>query len=217
MARQLKWKVSTEEFVKELDKQLSKKNKVASLQDKASLLESAAQVNINRWSDNDLLELSTILDRSAYLVVRTEVMNLKKIDARERASKLQKIRFEFLADRQRNLYNLLIKMNPSLETSDALKPAHQAFVKLLEYPAHLLNPKHLNLIIALRRMERSLKGHETLKGIKKDKVKVKIETPQRVWELYERSRLIKELSESDEISTAELRLLWEGLYLNLVF
>jgi predicted RecB family nuclease len=210
MAKQLRWTSSMEELRKDLDKSVLKKNALVQLLKRKSLFEKATKRSLRTWKDSEFAELMEILDRSEYLASRTEISDLPKIDPRLKSAKLQKLRFEFTAGRQSKLYNFLLKANPKLGEELKNGDAHRAFVDLLQFPAHLLSPTHLKQMIVLTEMQRD---YAKLKIAYAKNPIDRLEPPEGFMESLDLSGSLADLAAELEVSKAELKFMWHGLYL----
>lgn len=214
MASQLKWSAKMEKFRSDLDEAVKLKNIVVQLLARKNMIEKAAQKSLVQWKDSKLEEFRTILDRGNYLTERTQISDLPKVDAKIKDARLQKLRFEFIASRQAKLYEFLIKLNPSLKVSEKRDDAQSAFVDLLQMPASQLGPKHLQQMLLLADLQ---KEFSKLKLRIPENPMDRVSIPDGYMEKLERIRGLEEYAQQLELSSAEIKTLWRGLYLANAF
>lgn len=214
VAQQLRWKAASEAWRAPLDEAVRKKSSVMQLMARKTLFEKAVKKSLRQWKLSEIEELMAILDRTEYLAQRELITDLPKLDPRLKSARLQKLRFEYVEGRQGRLYEFLIRMNPKLKEGAAADDSHRAFVDLLQYSPHLLGPKHLQQMLMLAEMQKDFSKMRL--RIPTDPI-ARLTIPESYMKIFEERQDLWEYGKELQLTTAELRLIWQGLYLNAAF
>lgn len=209
MARQLKWSKLMATKIESIDYAVKQRAFVSQLLNKKALLEKAAHKGLKKWTIEEIQELSLILDRSDYLAKRTEITEIPRQDPRLKNARLQKLQFEYMAGRQSKVHDFFVKLNPELSHENAEPNAHKAFVEILQAPAQLLGPKHLNQLLLLGELQ---KKFAKVKWKPKTSFESKLELTSDELLHVEADEDLKMYAKELGLSISELKTMWQGLY-----
>lgn len=215
VAKDLRFTEATEQLLDQMAYAAKARAAIDRLAAKDLLLENILGREILKLQEDELYELTDILDRKDYLEARKRIENSSKLSRKEKDQELQMLEHNNENTRKKRLMDFFnnaraYKKEPLTdETMDAIATL------FLFHPTNYILPTHLFQIVAMSEMRKFANRQAlTLRRTPQER----LEVPENWGRLYDELLPRLNLKNIDTpVGRQNLRLLWDGLYFEKAF